>query len=133
MWATLATALAGFVSMLLQIHDGPRPAAQKSTLPRIAVAPDFSLISQHGTTVALADFRGKVVAVTFIYTLCTDTCPVLTPMMSFVQDRLGKDFAEKIVFISITVDPDRDTPEVLNEYAKAFGANPAGWFFLTGP
>ena len=81
---------------------------------------------------ALADFRGKVVAVTFIFTLCTDTCPVLTPMMSFVQDRLGRDFGEKIAFVSITVDPERDTPEVLKEYAQAFGANPAGWSFLTG-
>jgi protein SCO1/2 len=133
MRATLVLALVGFVSLLLQVYDVPRPAAQKSPLPRIAPAPEFSLISQDGAPVALADFRGKVVAVTFIYTLCTDTCPVLTPMMSFVQDRLGTDFAEKIVFISITVDPDRDTPEALNEYAKAFGANPAGWFFVTGP
>jgi protein SCO1/2 len=133
MRATLVLALVGFVSLLLQVYDVQRPAAQESPLPRIAPAPDFSLISQDGAPVALADFRGKVVAVTFIYTLCTDTCPVLTPMMSFVQDRLGTDFAEKIVFISITVDPDHDTPEVLNEYAQAFGANPAGWFFVTGP
>ena len=80
----------------------------------------------------LADFRGKVVAVTFIFTMCTDTCPVLTPMMSFVQDRLGADFGSKIAFVSITVDPERDTPEVLKEYAQAFGANLAGWCFLTG-
>ena len=60
-------------------------------------------------------------------------CPVLTPMMSFVQDQLGRDFGTKIVFVSITVDPERDTPEVLKEYAQAFGANLAGWAFLTGP
>jgi len=60
------------------------------------------LTSQDGTPVSLADFRGKVVAVTFIYTLCTDTCPVLTPMMSFVQDRLGPDFGTRIAFVSIT-------------------------------
>jgi protein SCO1/2 len=52
--------------------------------------------------------------------------------MSFVQDRLGPDFGSKIAFVSITVDPERDTPEVLKEYAQAFGANPAGWSFLTG-
>jgi protein SCO1 len=73
------------------------------------------------------------VAVTFIYTLCTNTCPVLTPMMSFVQDQLGADFGAKIAFVSITVDPKRDTPEVLKEYAQVFGANLAGWSFLTGP
>jgi protein SCO1/2 len=90
------------------------------------------LTSQDGTPVSLADLRGKVVAVTFIYTLCTDTCPVLTPMMSFVQDRLGPDFGSKVAFVSITVDPERDTPAVLKEYARAFGADLGGWAFLSG-
>src|SRR6476619_4077644 len=114
----------------------PRHAAdhisQEQPLPKIAPAPDFTLTSQDGAQVSLADFRGKVVAVTFIYTLCTATCPVLTPMMSFVQDRLGSDFGPKIAFVSITVDPERDTPQVLKEYAQAFDANLAGWAFLTG-
>jgi protein SCO1 len=118
--------------MLAQPHDVPVSAAQQPPLPKIAPAPDFTLTSQDGTQVALADFRGKVVAVTFIFTLCTQTCPVLTPMMSFVQDRLGADFGAKIAFVSITVDPERDTPEVLKEYAQAFGADLAGWSFLTG-
>jgi protein SCO1 len=112
----------------------PRAAPQQlsQSLPKIAPAPEFTLTSQDGGEVKLADFRGKVVAVTFVFTRCTDTCPVLTPMMSFVQDRLGADFGEKIVFVSITIDPERDTPEVLKEYGEAFGANFAGWFFLTG-
>jgi protein SCO1/2 len=111
---------------------GPQATSQAPPLPEIAPAPDFALTSQDGAPVKLADFRGKVVAVTFIFTRCTATCPVLTPMMSFVQDRLGSDFAEKIAFVSITVDPERDTPEVLKDYAQAFGANLAGWAFLTG-
>ena len=90
------------------------------------------LTSQDGAQVTLTDFRGKVVAVTFIYTSCTSTCPVLTPMMSFVQDQLGRDFGRNIVFVSITVDPERDTPQVLKEYATSFGANLSGWSFLTG-
>jgi protein SCO1/2 len=117
--------------MLAQLNDtlhGPADAA----LPRIAPAPDFTLTSQDGAQVSLTDLRGKVVAVTFIYTRCTDTCPILTPMMSFVQDRLGGDFGKKIAFISITVDPERDTPDVLKAYAQAFGANLDGWAFLTG-
>jgi protein SCO1 len=118
--------------MLAQPHDAPLSAAQQPPLPRISPAPDFTLTSQDGAQVALADFRGRVVAVTFIFTMCTLTCPVLTPMMSFVQDRLGDDFGSKIAFVSITVDPERDTPEVLKEYAEAFGANPVGWSFLTG-
>ena len=107
-------------------------AGSSEELPRIGPAPEFALTSQDGKEVKLTDFRGKVVAVTFIFTRCTDTCPVLTPMMSFVQDRLGSDFGEKIAFISITVDPERDTPEVLKDYGEAFGANFGGWSFLTG-
>jgi protein SCO1 len=114
----------------------PRGAAQRATqeqpLPKIGPAPNVTLTSQDGSPVSLADLRGKVVAVTFIFTRCTATCPVLTPMMSFVQDRLGSDFGARIAFVSITVDPERDTPEVLKEYAQAFGANLAGWSFLTG-
>jgi protein SCO1/2 len=118
--------------MLAQPQDAFRLAPREPPLPEIAPAPAFTLISQDGVAVSLADFRGKVVAVTFIYTLCTDTCPVLTPMMSFVQDRLGPDFGIKVAFVSITVDPERDTPAVLKEYAQAFGADLGGWAFLTG-
>ena len=119
--------------LLLRPEGTAQLVSQELPLPTIAPAPEFTLTSQDGAQVALADFRGKVVAVTFIYTLCTNTCPVLTPMMSFVQDQLGADFGAKIAFVSITVDPERDTPEVLKQYAQAFGANLAGWFFLTGP
>jgi protein SCO1/2 len=90
------------------------------------------LTSQDGTRVSLADLRGKVVAVTFIYTSCIDTCPVLTALMAHVQDKLGQDFGERVAFVSITVDPERDTPEVLKQYADTFGADLKGWSFLTG-
>ena len=133
MRAAVALALLILASLVLvQLNDARDPAAQEQALPKIAPAPDFALTSQDGAPVKLADYRGKVVAVTFIFTLCADTCPVLTPMMSFVQDQLGNDFGEKIRFVSITVDPERDTPEVLKDYAQAFGANLSGWAFLTG-
>ncbi len=133
MRAALVLALVILASLgLMWSGDGLAPAFQQPPLPEIAPAPDFTLTSQDGAPVKLADFRGKVVAVTFIFTRCTATCPVLTPMMSFVQDRLGSDFARKIAFVSITVDPERDTPEVLKDYAQAFGADLAGWAFLTG-
>src|SRR5712672_775672 len=130
--AVILAALVLASLMLAQSRDAADHISQDPPLPKIAPAPEFTLTSQDGTPVSLADFRGKVVAVTFIYTLCTDTCPVLTPMMSFVQDRLGPDFGTRIAFVSITVDPERDTPQVLKEYAQAFGANLAGWSFLTG-
>jgi protein SCO1/2 len=130
--AVVLTALVLALLMLAQSRDAADHISKDPPLPKIAPAPAFTLTSQDGAPVSLADFRGKVVAVTFIYTLCTDTCPVLTPMMSFVQDRLGPDFGTKIAFVSITVDPERDTPAVLKEYAEAFSANPAGWAFVTG-
>jgi protein SCO1/2 len=132
MRAALALIFVVLASLMLAQPHRAEPAAQEQELPKIAQAPEFALISQDGAPVKLADYRGKVVAVTFIFTLCADTCPVLTPMMSFVQDQLGANFGEKIHFVSITVDPERDTPEVLKEYAQAFGANLSGWSFLTG-
>src|SRR6516165_9673713 len=132
MRAAIGLALLVLTAFMLQPQGAAQLVSQELPLPTIAPAPEFTLTSQDGTQVALADLRGKVVAVTFIYTLCTNTCPVLTPMMSFVQDQLGADFGVKIAFVSITVDPERDTPEVLKEYAQAFGANLSGWAFLTG-
>jgi len=117
----------------IHLYETPAPAAWAPPLPKIAAAPDFTLTSQDRAPVSLADFRGRVVAVTFIFTRCTATCPVLTPLMSLVQDRLGRDFASKIVFASITVDPEHDTPEMLKLYAQMYGADLGGWSFLTGP
>jgi protein SCO1 len=132
MWTVFVLALSLLASAAPTLaHDAPHHSKQQR-LPKIAPAPGFALISQDGTPVALADLRGKVVAVTFIYTSCTDTCPMLTALMVRVQDQLGQDFGERIAFVSVTVDPDRDTPEVLKQYADTFGADLKGWAFLTG-
>ncbi len=101
-------------------------------LSKIGPAPAFTLTAQDGRRLALNELRGKVVVVTFIYTSCADACPLLTAKMAALQDDLGVDFGPKIFFVSITVDPERDTPEVLTRYAQAHGANLAGWAFLTG-
>ena len=122
----LATVLAGSTPAPPQIPQ------DHSGLPVIGQAPDFVLRAQDGAEVALRQFRGKVVAVTFIFASCSATCPILTAKMAVVQDRLGSDFGAKIVFLSITVDPEHDDPEVLKRYATTFGADPAGWKFLTG-
>lgn len=133
MRSALVQALLVLTAVTLWPGDATRQVGQERPLPEIAPAPEFTLTSQDNAQVALTDLRGKVVAVTSIYTFCVDTCPVLTPMMSFIQDQLGADFGAKIAFVSITVDPERDTPKVLKEYAQALGANLAGWSFLTGP
>lgn len=101
-------------------------------LATIGPAPAFVLIDQSGQRVSLADLRGKVLALTFIYTTCRDTCPVLTAKMVAMQHRLGPDFGAKVRFVSITVEPEIDTPPVLAAYARAYGADLAGWSFLTG-
>lgn len=102
------------------------------SLPKIKPAPEFTLTTQAGKRLALKDLRGKVLAITFIFASCADTCPLLTAKMVGIQNRLGSDFGPKVYFVSITVDPERDTPEVLKRYAEGYQANPAGWAFLTG-
>ncbi|WP_072642859.1 SCO family protein [Sinorhizobium americanum] len=111
-----------------QAHD----ASQDQRLPTIGAAPDFTLTSQDGVPVSLRDLRGKVVAVAFIFASCTDICPMLTDNMARVKDALGPVFGPQISFVSITVDPERDTPDVLKQYARNFAADVKGWLFLTG-
>jgi protein SCO1/2 len=105
---------------------------EEQRLPTIGAAPDFALTSQDGAEVTLESLRGKVVAVAFIYASCPDVCPMLTDKMARVQDDLDADFGTKVAFVSITTDPEHDTPEVLKDYAEAFDADLAGWNFLTG-
>jgi protein SCO1/2 len=127
--------LAGFLMLALVELPGlglAHEGGHDERLPAIGPAPGFTLTSQDGATVSLGDFRGKAVAVTFIFASCTDTCPLLTDKLARVQDSLGDLFGKKVIFISITVDPERDSPQVLKQYAESHGANPTGWYFLTG-
>jgi protein SCO1 len=101
-------------------------------LSKLGAAPEFALTNQDGKRIALKELRGKALAITFIFASCADTCPLLTAKMAGLQDRLGADFGPRVYFVSITVDPERDTPQALKRYAEAHRANPAGWAFLTG-
>ena len=109
-------------------HD----AGHDQRLPVIGRAADFALDAAGGERVTLRELRGKVVAVAFIYTTCPDICPLLTDKMAAVKDALGRDFGTEVAFVSITVDPEHDTPAVLRDYAQAFGADVPGWWFVTG-
>lgn len=125
------------VLVVLAVVAAPvRVSAHKANpdarLTRIGPAADFTLTTHTGARLSLRDLRGKVVAVTFIYTTCSDTCPLLTAKLVGLQGRLGGDFGRKVFFASVTVDPERDTPEALKRYAEAHGAHSAGWAFLTG-
>ena len=103
-----------------------------SRLPIIGPAPAFTLDSARGPRVALANLRGKVLAVTFIFTTCTESCPILTAKLAEVGRALGGDFGPRIAFVAISVDPLNDTPARLRDYAVAHRADAPGWFFLTG-
>ncbi|MGO7185975.1 SCO family protein [Rhizobium brockwellii] len=126
-WQTLLLSLA-LLSGPAHAHD----VSHNQRLPTIGPAADFTLTSQDRTPVALHDLRGKVVAVAFIFASCADICPMLTDNMARVKTKLGSTFGSEIVFVTITVDPERDTPEVLKQYAESFGADLKGWSFLTG-
>ncbi len=106
--------------------------AAAEPLPKIKPAPEFALTNQDGKRVASKDPRGKVLAITYIFASCTDTCPLLTAKIAGIQNRLGSDFGTKVYFVSISVDPERDTPATLKRYAEAYKANFSGWAFLTG-
>jgi protein SCO1 len=97
--------------------------------------PDFTLIDQNNNQVSLSQFRGKVVALTFIYTRCPlpDYCLRLTNNFGRLQKRFAARTGKDLVLLSISFDPDHDQPDVLAHYANVWKANAAGWHFLTGP
>jgi protein SCO1/2 len=103
-----------------------------SRLERLAPAPQFQFTAQDGTTVSNADLKGKVWVANFIFTRCAGPCPVMTSRMAELNQALsGK--TKDVELVSITVDPEYDTPQVLNEYGERVGASPERWKFLTGP
>ena len=105
----------------------PKPEGQVSIGEPL---PDFTLTDQDGRAVTLSDFRGRLVAVDFIYTRCP--LPNVCPMLSANFARLQKRFGGKITLLSITLDPQYDTPQVLTDYAQRWRADSHTWHFLTG-
>jgi protein SCO1/2 len=108
------------------------PYARQPRLPVIGPAPPFALVDQNGRALSLADLRGKVLAITFVFTTCSDSCPIVTAKMAAIWRRLGTDLRPRLHFVSISVDPLTDTPERLRAYAAKFNADIPGWSFLTG-
>jgi protein SCO1/2 len=121
---------------ILLAASAPLACAHKPTkearLPMIGQAAEFTLTDQDGKPFSLRDARGKAVAVTFLYTGCVDTCPLLTAKLVAIQRQLAPAERGKVHFLAVTVDPERDTAQVLKRYAAAHGADQGGWAFLTG-
>ena len=109
-----------------EIITPPTPAV----LPKHWNAPDFALTERTGRTVKLADFAGKVWVADFFYTTCPGPCPMMSSRLSKVQETLGTEPGLRLV--SISIDPEKDTPDVLKLYAEKFQATDR-WLFLTGP
>jgi len=94
--------------------------------------PGFSLQTADGKPVWLSDFVGKVVVLNFIYAGCPDICPLHSERISEIQEMVNQTPMKELVqFITITTDPENDTPEVLRDYGQAHGLDPANWVFLT--
>jgi cytochrome oxidase Cu insertion factor (SCO1/SenC/PrrC family) len=96
--------------------------------------PDFQLTDQTGSVVSSQSLAGRVTLLDFVYTHCTDACPLLSATFQETQRKLADDtaLASKVSLVSVSVDPQHDTPPVLAEYAKQFKADPSGWKMLTG-
>jgi protein SCO1/2 len=95
-------------------------------------AADFTLTDQDGQSLTLSSLRGKVIVLDFIFTYCPGPCPLLSLKFARLQQQLGGRLGTQVMLLSVTIDPRRDTPEVLTAYAQRYQANLAGWKFLTG-
>jgi protein SCO1/2 len=115
-----------------------RPLAAEppaSPLADIGPAPEVALTDASGRPFALDGLRGKAVVVSFVYTTCSGSCPATTLYLTRVRKALRDAglWGDRVHFVSITLDPARDTSEVLAAYARNFDAVDAAWHFLTGP
>ncbi len=120
------------VSLLFaQRGKAPRvPEAELDTLPVLGQVSDFELTAATGQPFRADRLAGKVWVADFIFTSCAGICPVMTGEMAELHRAFeGED---RVEFVSISVDPETDTPEVLAEYGERYGADPERWHFLTG-
>lgn len=128
----LTTALTGVQAHDASHHKQHAPVAKAPSSVRVKL-PDTLLTDQHGRTARLkSDFVGdRLVLVNFVYTTCTTVCPVQSALFADLQQRLGDRLGRDVALLSVTVDPVRDTPLRLKEFAAQYQAGP-GWSFLGG-
>ena len=117
-------------SLEKQLYD-----TEKYFQPLNKEVPGFTLQDADGKTINLADLRGKVVILHFIYTNCPDVCPLHAERIAEIQEMINlTPMRDLVQFITITTDPKNDTPKVMRSYGKAHGLDPVNWMFLTsGP
>lgn len=100
---------------------------------RAEMMPSFTLIDQAGATVKSESLRGRVLVVSFVFTTCAEACPLITAQLARTQDLVRREKLEgRVHFVSITLDPLTDRPEVLRRYAAHYRIDLATWHLLTG-
>ena len=110
-------------------------ACQQPVAPEVyGRAPSFTLTDQAGQAFDSSALQGKVALVNFVYTHCTDACPLLSATFAQAQRKLADDklLGSRVMLVSLSVDPTHDTPTVLADYAQRFRADESGWKMLTG-
>jgi len=127
--AAVAVAAAVLALVWMQLQRSRAPVAPP--LPVLATVPDFSFTSQSGAPVTRADLRGKIWIADFIFTRCAGPCPIMTERLSELQRAIAG-VGDGVKLVSVTVDPEYDSPAVLAKYGARFGADPSRWKFLTG-
>ncbi|HVW12000.1 MAG TPA: SCO family protein [Bryobacteraceae bacterium] len=110
-----------------------KSAAQE--LKQGEAVPDFTLTDEQNHPIRLSQFRGKVIAMNFVYTRCPlpDYCFRLSNNLAQLQKRFTADLGRNLILLTITFDPVRDTPAVMAKYARIWNADLRAWHFLTGP
>jgi protein SCO1/2 len=116
-------------SLLLVLAFAAVACQPKPDLPQLFPVPDTKLVDETGRHVSLDAMKGSVTVYDFIFTSCTGTCPIMSNNMRALTGKIDRD--APVRFVSISVDPARDTPEVLARYAKRVRNDPR-WTFLTG-
>jgi protein SCO1/2 len=122
-----AFVLAGLISLLLGCTPAKPPAFQATDITGAAFGGEFSLRDHSGKPVKLSDYRGRVVALFFGFTHCPDVCPTTLGELAAVRKDLGSQ-ADKLQVLFVTLDPERDTPEILSRYVPAFDASFIGLY-----
>ena len=131
-----ARKLTTWSKILAYVRGEPRLVDRENYFqPLDRSAPDFTLQDADRRTVRLADYRDKVAVLFFIYNRCPDVCPLHAQRISEVQEMVNQTpMKNQVQFISVTTDPQNDTPAVLRDYGPAHGLDPSNWIFLTsGP
>jgi cytochrome oxidase Cu insertion factor (SCO1/SenC/PrrC family) len=121
------------VAVVLALVAGISCADSGEGSPARKYFTNVELVNQDGETMRFYDdlLEGKVVIIDAIFTTCTGICPVMSKTLVKVQEHVGDRLGEDVHLLSISLDPDNDTPEKLKEYASRWGAR-SGWYFLTG-